>query len=386
MRTAAFASWFVPIFIAYVVIVIIYNIHRAKKLKIQQKANEYYEVNRKQYDRGVNAQTLETAKDALMQLEFGFDEVKELVGASSVSCYEDDIQEVRENVEAIALEKWEHEADKILDEFLKLYALITDPCFADVDKAYCAKDKCLAKYDEYWEWTREVQSEGEDCFDTLNLWNEAKEHFRWRFGNETDDDEHELLVWDQPSALSTRQLIEKRLSDCAYTMQPEYKRKMQLRNDIMRNIAQCGTVARSTLMKMRYDGFIDEEVRACYSGLLKERMLIEVKQGSRYFVSLTDKSAKHFKPAQRQAQQQAKEKDDADMIENKSKLIYDAIIQHLKDEGIAFVDKTEKGGGLYFFSEQAAEELKAKGYAVRFTEKGTKGTAHKSAWYLTFKE
>lgn len=74
------------------------------------------------------------------------------------------------------------------------------------------------------------------------------------------------------------------------------------------------------------------------------------------------------------------------MIEAKAMLIYNAIIQHFTEENIEYIDKTEKGGGLYFFSKQAADELKSKGYSVHYTENGTKGTDHRAAWYLTFKE
>ena len=74
------------------------------------------------------------------------------------------------------------------------------------------------------------------------------------------------------------------------------------------------------------------------------------------------------------------------MIDSREKLMHDAIVRHFTDESIEYIDKTEKGGSLYFFDEQAAKDLQSKGYSVRFAEKGTKGTEHRAAWYITFKE
>lgn len=74
------------------------------------------------------------------------------------------------------------------------------------------------------------------------------------------------------------------------------------------------------------------------------------------------------------------------MIEPKTKLLHDAVVRHFEDEGIEYIDKTEKGGGLYFFSKQIADELKNKGYSVYYTENGSKSTDFRAAWYLSFKE
>lgn len=70
------------------------------------------------------------------------------------------------------------------------------------------------------------------------------------------------------------------------------------------------------------------------------------------------------------------------MIASRKTLLYSELIRHLSEEGIEFVDKTANGGGLYFFSETEAENLKQKDYPVFFAEKGTKGTNHRPAWYI----
>lgn len=67
------------------------------------------------------------------------------------------------------------------------------------------------------------------------------------------------------------------------------------------------------------------------------------------------------------------------MIASRTKLIYGELIRHFDEEGIEYVDKTANGGGLYFFNEMEAENLKQKDYPVFFAENGT---GHRPAWYI----
>ena len=70
------------------------------------------------------------------------------------------------------------------------------------------------------------------------------------------------------------------------------------------------------------------------------------------------------------------------MIPHSSKLVHDAIVKHLMDEGAEYIDMTHKGGGLYFFSDAIAQELKDKGYNICYAENGARSTSGKPAWYL----
>ena len=391
MRAETFLICFIIFDIAWMIFVFIRN---AKKRDIHQKENAYYDINQKQYYRGVDARTIETAKDALYQLESGYQAIKEHVTPVSASCYEADIREVRSNIDGLVLEKWQNKADKILAEFIRLYLLITNPSFADIEQAHRSKNKCLSRYDAYWEWTRKIHEENVSCLDCLNIWVEAKSYFKFQFEGMTESGDHEMLVWGESGSFSTRQRIEKRLDDCIYAMQPEYKRKIRLRDLILSHIREQETVQRSVLLRMDYTGFIEGEIRTCYNSLLKERLIIEVKQGSRYFVSLTERGNKPVirakpppaEPSDDDEQLVAEAKEETAMIDSREKLMHDAIVNHFADEGIEYIDKTEKGGGLYFFDEQAAKELQNKGYAVRFAENGTKGTNHRAAWYINIKE
>ena len=70
------------------------------------------------------------------------------------------------------------------------------------------------------------------------------------------------------------------------------------------------------------------------------------------------------------------------MITKRDKLVHDAIVKHLMDEGAEYIDMTHKGGGLYFFSDSIAEDLINKGYNISFAEKGSRSTSGRPAWYL----
>lgn len=261
--------------------------------RISEEERAYSKTNHIQSTRGINATRLSTAKDALSQMENGYAKISHQVSPLSASIYKEDISDVRSNVEELVLEKWQNKAESILDEFISLYLLITDDVsFADIDKAHASKGKCLAKYDAYWAWTAKMHEENADFLRHLNLWNNAKTLFRERFENVAPQSDHSMLVWGESTNLSTRERIEKRLSDCIYTMQPEYKRKMKLRSLILKDIAQKTTVQRSEFLKTNYEGFIEKELLACYKGMVREGLIIEVKQGSRYFSSLTEKGQK----------------------------------------------------------------------------------------------
>ena len=117
-----------------------------------------------------------------------------------------------------------------------------------------------------------------------------------------------------------------------------------------------------------------DEVKCCYRALVKANRLVEVKIGGRFFVSLSGKEAA-------KTQKKPKEEEQT-MIAKSDKLVHDAIVKHLMDEGVEYIDMTHKGGGLYFFSQKIADELKAKGYNIGYAENGSRSTSGRPSWYL----
>ncbi len=65
---------------------------------------------------------------------------------------------------------------------------------------------------------------------------------------------------------------------------------------------------------------------------------------------------------------------------------YTPLIKYLKSTNQEFVDKSPKGGALYFFSQAAADHATALGYKVAYAPNGTKGTGHRPAWYVRLPE
>lgn len=278
---------YVPVIILFGVIAAVIQIVSKKSGRMSRDEVEYYELNRKQFYRGVEAKTLSTAKDALQQLESGYLPLKGRISKNSEKCYDEDIADVKANVEDLVYEKWIGKAEKILDEFLSLYRMITDPSYANIEVAYHSKAKCLKKYDAYWDWVHAVHEENKAYLNRINLWNEAKDMFRENFVQSPE--EAEMLVWSESPYQSTRQRIEQKLTSCIYAMQPEYRQKLALRQLVLQKVQIEGTIPRSVLLSKDYPDFTDKEIASCYRGLVKDMLVVEVKQGNRFFVSLTEK-------------------------------------------------------------------------------------------------
>lgn len=74
------------------------------------------------------------------------------------------------------------------------------------------------------------------------------------------------------------------------------------------------------------------------------------------------------------------------MIIERAQLIRKMLLDHLLENGYEFVDRSGEGGGFYFFDEALAEELKAKGYRVKFAQEGARSTGNRPAWYIALRD
>ena len=61
-------------------------------------------------------------------------------------------------------------------------------------------------------------------------------------------------------------------------------------------------------------------------------------------------------------------------------------VRYLQENEIEYIDKTDKGGCLYFRSKSAYNHLKKEGFQVHYLKKGTRATEHKSTYYLKLKD
>ena len=346
--------------------------------------DEHHKLSWKLTNAGSETENLKRAKECYFQLLTSYEGVKGFANANERYCYEDDIDLIRDNAEMLAERRWASKADEYLLKMEEAHSLIVQHNFNNIEKAYSSKATFLKAYDAYFDWTRKCYDDNYGIWKSVKLWDEAKKCVTELLG-ETG----EYVFWDStfPSSYSVRQQIDANLTKHIESMRPEYLRKIKLNSLILNKIASCGSIQRSVLLKSFFDGFTAPEVQACYHGLVKVHDVIEVKQGSLYFVSLSDAAATRYYQQQEKAVPQilpVTESKEETMIAPMAKVLCRELIRHFDEEGIEYVDKTASGGGLYFFSEAEAGSLKEKGYPVGYAENGTKGTGHRPAWYIKF--
>lgn len=346
--------------------------------------DEHHKLRWKLTNAGSETENLKRAKECYFQLLTSYEGVKGFANANERYCYEDDIDLIRDNAEMLAERRWASKADEYLLKMEEAHSLIVQHNFNNIEKAYSSKATFLKAYDAYFDWTRKCYDDNYGIWKSVKLWDEAKKCVTELLG-ETG----EYVFWDStfPSNYSVRQQIDANLTKHIESIRPEYLRKIKLNSLILDKIASCGSIQRSVLLKSFFDGFTAPEVQACYHGLVKVHDVIEVKQGSLYFVSLSDAAAARYYQQQEKAVPQilpVTESKEETMIAPMTKVLCRELIRHFDEEGIEYVDKTASGGGLYFFSEEEAGSLQEKGYPVGYAENGTKGTGHRPAWYIKF--
>jgi len=72
----------------------------------------------------------------------------------------------------------------------------------------------------------------------------------------------------------------------------------------------------------------------------------------------------------------------ADPVKSAGEALYEKALERLKAANVEYVDRISVGGGLYFFDEAIANELKQAGYPVQYAAQGSRSTSNRPAWYL----
>ena len=160
--------------------------------------------------------------------------------------------------------------------------------FVDVDYVYKRKNSCLRNYDAYWETVRKISDNA--VIDERSLvWEKAKKNFIDAF---TENSQSNIHFWDENGMnKSVREQIVAEIDKHVETLKPEYKRKMKIYDDILSVVRSKESIKRADLLHTKIDNATEEEVSVCYKALVKKGKLFEMKLGSRYFVSLSDKEA-----------------------------------------------------------------------------------------------
>lgn len=352
---------FIVLLIVLGVVLIIRGIAHAGDAEARQQVMNYMGSSDKLIN-ATDSRSIKKVRESIASLDYEYSKVKDLAGQSGNYLYTEDRTFLTEHLHDLEEEKWEKRADKYLQEFSDCYLTIVGgefENFKDVDALFKMKKRCISLWQKYYAIDL---SEYETTI-------YPKRYLRDWMGEDYDP------------CMESHEALEKKLNDCVDKMRPEYKRKNALYGIIVTRVASIGSIARSELLKQRFDGYVPEEVKCCYNALIKENRLVEVKLGGRYFVSLSDKELS--KQQGKGTKAIARETKGVDqMIPKSDKLVHDAVIRHLMDEGAEYIDMTHKGGGLYFFSESIAEDLKDKGYNIGYAENGSRSTSGRPAWYL----
>ena len=346
-----------PAFIAaFFVILVCFIIYCGSRGEARQRTQNYLEASDKLFT-AVDSKSIKKVRESISCLDYEYNKVKDITGSSGNYLYSEDRGFLVEHLHDLEQDKWEKKANKYLQEFSDCYLSIVShelEHFESVELLYKTKKRCIEQWQKYFAIDL---SEYETTI-------YPKRYLRDWMGDDYDP------------CMESHATLEKKLNECVAVMRPEYKRKTALLDIIVNYVATKNTISRSDLLKKTFKGYSQDEVKYCYRELIKTNRLFEMKIGGRYFVSLSDKEA---------AKPNKKNEEAQEIIIENDTTVKDKLIRYLKSNNAEFIDKTDKGGGLYFFDEKVSNELKDKGYKVKYAQNGTKSTAGRPAWYIALK-
>lgn len=186
-----------------------------------------------------------------------------------VSYIETERKDIQEYVDCLERSEWEEKADSILSCFLSAFQFVTTEeyhSFRNIEDVLRASKNCVRLWNKYWESVEGVHAD-------VN----PKEYMRKYLGDSFE-----------PCMQESEQL-KKRLNNATDKLKPENKRKKKLYDDIIKTVADSGTIMQCQLKNHEFENATRKEVDFCYNDLIAQYRLVKVKIGNRYFVSLSDK-------------------------------------------------------------------------------------------------
>lgn len=180
-----------------------------------------------------------------------------------------EIDDVKELVDNLEYSEWEEKANQKLSDFLYAFEYVTSEeihSFHNIDDVLKMRNRCMHIWHEYWNLLKDV-----------HVRVDPKGYMADYLGSSFE-----------PCMLESTKL-KKRLDDATEIIKPEHMRKMKLYNDIIKTVADSGSIMQCELKKQQFDNASQKEVEFCYNDLIASNRLVKVKIGSRYFVSLSDK-------------------------------------------------------------------------------------------------
>lgn len=253
--------------IVFMVIGVITSSHKEK----QRQAFKTFYVADREAGRALDYKKPESVKSRMIKLDMAYDQSKDYLNNQEKEYYRTTRKDLSQHYKEVETERWARKADKYLEKFEVAWSLLVnahpDDDFKDAEMLMNAKKRCISAWQSYFA----IDLEEYD----VTIY--PKKHLKEYMGSEYEP------------CMESHDTLEKRLAECVQTTRPEYKRKMRLYDMIVDRVRQENSIARADLLRCKFDGFIEEEVKCCYRELIKKNRLVEIKMGGKYFVSLSDK-------------------------------------------------------------------------------------------------
>lgn len=255
----------------------------------QKQENELMKFGYNALNRSDMATTTATIKRHYEEFKSEYDRYSDPLSSSSKSFCDYTLNELRSNYITVLENDVDEKTEKYLSEFVDEFVFLTEWMdFVDVDYVYKRKNSCLRNYDAYWETVRKI-SDNAVINERSLVWEKAKKNFIDAF---TENSQSNIHFWDENGMnKSVREQIVAEIDKHVETLKPEYKRKMKIYDDILSVVRSKESIKRADLLHTKIDNATEEEVSVCYKALVKKGKLFEMKLGSRYFVSLSDKES-----------------------------------------------------------------------------------------------
>lgn len=238
----------------------------------QERVDSFYEAE-DNCGKALDSSSAQYVKDSISELKTAYQVAAPYLPSISSQVYETDIEDLRDHLHDLEMDKWQRKADKYLQEFSDQYFCIVSQefeSFDDVELLFRTKTKCMNAWKKYFSLDLS-QYETTIC---------PKEYLK------------EWMDDDYDPCMESHDALEKKLSEYVEHMRPEYKRKTRLNKLIVNHVRECESIKRADLWKVNFEGFTKDEVRCCYRALIKKKRLVEIKMGDRFFVYLSDSELK----------------------------------------------------------------------------------------------
>lgn len=343
-------------------IAILSAIWHEKRGTDNQLYRDYYEIE-KRCAHALESRSINTVQNTIDEWQSAFTKAEPVLDDATRYLFNVDMADLRQHLADLEEEKWAEKAEKHLSVFSNCYEMIMNgdmETFRDVDHLFALKKRCVSAWQDYF---------------AVDL-----EPYRTTIYPKRYLREYMVDLYDP--CMESHEALEKKLSEKIQYMRPEYRRKIQLFDILLDYVANEQSVMRNKILNLSLDGFTTDEIKICYRSLIKQNKMVEIKLADHVFVSLSDKEQDKRQKSVVKSLEHENQSGGTDTIIEKKQLSHDMLIEYLTENNLKFVDKMDKKGGLYFFDKSTAEQLKEKGYDVRYAANGAKATDYQPAWYI----